>query len=58
MSAVVLHNGKLTKTVPHEEILDFILYNIALSNAVTSNEIIYRLWSIDERYREKSRSTL
>ena len=54
MSTVTLHIGKLAKTFPHdEEILNFILYNRAFGNAVTSNEIIYKLRSIDERYQEK-----
>ena len=54
MSTVTLHKDKLAKAVLHEEkILDFILYNRVLCNVVTNNEIIYKLWSIDERYQEK-----
>ena len=54
MRTVTLYKGKLAKAVLHEvEIFDFILYNMALGNAVTSNEIIYKLWSKDERYQEK-----
>ena len=34
MSNVTLRNGKLAKTIPHEEeILDFIIYNRGLGNA-------------------------
>ena len=41
MSIVTLYKGKLAKAAPHEEeILDFILYDRVLGNAVTSNEII------------------
>ena len=36
MSTIILHKGELTITVQHEdEILDFILYNIALGNSKT-----------------------
>ena len=59
MSNVTLNKGKLAKTVLHEEeILEFILYNRALDNAVANNEIIYKPWSIDKRYQEKSWSTV
>ena len=47
MSTVTLHKDKLAKRVPHEEIIDFILNNRAFGYAVTSNEIIYKFWSID-----------
>ena len=30
-----------------------ILYNRAIDNVVISNKIIYKLWSIEERYQEK-----
>ena len=43
MRTVTLYKGKFAKTVPHEEILDIILYNRALDNSVTSNKIIYKL---------------
>ena len=47
MSTITFHKVKLAKTVSHgKEILDFILYNRALVNALTSNEIIYKIWSI------------
>ena len=36
-----------------KESLDFIAYNIELDNAVTNNEIIYKLRNINERYQEK-----
>ena len=36
----MLHKGKLAKTVPHEEILDLILNNWNLGDAVTINKII------------------
>ena len=59
MSTVTLYKDKLTKAVSHEtKFLDFILYNRSLDNAVTRNNYIYKLWSIDDRYREKSLSTL
>ena len=55
MTTVSLHKGKWAKNASHrEEILDFILYNRDIGNAVTNNEIFYKLWSIDERYLEKS----
>ena len=39
MSTITLHKCEPEKTVSHEEeILDFILYNRALGNAVTSNK--------------------
>ena len=41
MSTVTLHKGKLANTASHEEMIDFILYNRALGNTVTCNEIIY-----------------
>ena len=40
------------------EILDFVLYNRALGYAVTSNEVIFKLRSMDEGFRENSQSTL
>ena len=59
MSTINLHQGKSSKTISYEsEILDYVYYNRALGNAVTSNEIIFKLWSIDEKYREKSLSSL
>ena len=40
--------GKLVNTVSHEErILDLIIY-MDLGNTVTSNKIVYKLWSIDK----------
>ena len=37
----------------HEnDILDFVLYNKALGNVVASNEIIYKLWSINDKNKE------
>ena len=52
---ITLHQGKSSKTISYEsEIFDYVYYNRALGNAVTSNEIIFKLWSIDEKYGEKS----
>ena len=34
-----------------------ILYNREIYNVVTSNKIIYKLWSIEERYQEKMEYT-
>ena len=54
MSTITLHQGKSSKTITYEsEILDYVYYNRALGNALTSNGIIFKLWSIDEKYREK-----
>ena len=48
MSTITLHQGKSSITISFEsEILDYAYYNRALGNAVTSNEIIFKLWSID-----------
>ena len=59
MSTIILHQQKFSKTILYEsEILDYVYYNRALGNAVTSNEIIFKLWSIDENYREKYWSSL
>ena len=59
MSTTTLHQGKSSKKISYEsEILDYVYYNRALGNAITSNEIIFKLWSIDEKYREKSWSSL
>ena len=44
MKTFSLHKDELAKTIPHkEEIFDFILYDRDLGNAVTSNEIIYKI---------------
>ena len=54
MSTVALHIGRLAKKYSYKENnLDFILYYKALGNAETSSKIIYKLWSIEKRYREK-----
>ena len=59
MSTITLHQRKSSKTISYEsKILDYVYYNRALGNAVTSNKIIFKLWSIDEKYREKSWSSL
>ena len=48
MTTVTLNKGKLTKAYQNEEkILDFILYNWTLGNAVTNNELIYKFWIIN-----------
>ena len=58
MSTITLHQGKSSKTISYQsEILDYVYYNRALKNAVTSNEIIFKLWRIEEKYREKSWSS-
>ena len=55
LNTITLHQEKVALTVTVEsEILDFVFYNRALGNVVTSNEIIYKLWSINENYKEKS----
>ena len=44
LNTITLYQGKVALTITHEnEILDFVLYNRALSNVVTSNEIIYKI---------------
>ena len=44
LNTITLHHGKLALPIAHKnEILDFVLYNRALGNVVTSNEIIYKL---------------
>ena len=47
LDTTTLHQAKIALTITHENgILDFVLYNRALGNGVTSNQIIYKLWSI------------
>ena len=59
LNTITLHQAKVALTITHEhEILDIVLYNRALGNVVASNQIIYKLWSIDEKYNEKSWSSL
>ena len=36
------------------EILDYVLFNRAYENFVTNNEIMFKPWSMDEIFREKS----
>ena len=44
MNTISLHHGKDAKTMSFEgEILDYVIYNRALGNAVTSNEVIIKL---------------
>ena len=44
LNAITPHQEKVALTITHEhEILDFVLFNRALSSVVTSNEIIYKL---------------
>ena len=51
LNTITLHQTKVALTITHEnEILDFVLYNWALDNVVSSNQILYKLWSIDEKY--------
>ena len=48
LNTITFHQGKVALTITHEhEILDFILYNRAPGNVVTSNQIIYKLLSVD-----------
>ena len=55
MSTFEFHKDILAKTVSREEeILDFILFDRSLGNAVARNEIIYKLWRIDERYQKNN----
>ena len=59
ISTITLYQIKSSKTTSYEsEIIDYVYYNGALGNVVTSNEIIFKLWSIDEKYKEKSWSSL
>ena len=59
LNTITLHQAKVALTITYEnKILDFVLYNRALGNVVSSNQIIYKLWSIDEKYNEKSWSLL
>ena len=59
LNIIALHQAKIALTIKHEnEIFDFILYNRALGNIVTSSQIIYKLWSINDKYMEKSWSSL
>ena len=51
-NTISLYHGKAAKTMPYEiEILDYVLYNRVLGNDVTSNEVIFKLWSIDQTFR-------
>ena len=44
INTISLHHGKATKMMSFVgEILDYVLYNRAYGNAVTSNEVIYKL---------------
>ena len=56
LNTITLHKGKLALTFTHEsKILDFALYNRAPGNVVTNNEIIYKLWSTDDKIRKNHR---
>ena len=49
LNTITLHQVKVTFTTTHQnEILNFLLYNRALGNEITSNEVKYKLLSIDE----------
>ena len=51
LNTITLHQAKVALTITHEnEILIFVLYNRALGNKVTSNEIKYKLLSINKQY--------
>ena len=59
LNTITLRLWKVTLPLTHEnEILDFILNNKALGNVATSNEIVYKFWSINKKYKEKSCSSL
>ena len=59
LNSITLHQGKVILTITHEnKILDFILYNRELGNVVINNQIIYKLLSINEKYKGKSWSSL
>ena len=54
LNIITLHQGKIVLAITHEhEIVDFVLYNRALGNVVTSNQMIQAL-KIDQKYNEKS----
>ena len=50
MISATFHKGKWVKIVQHEEEIFYFIYNKDLDNAVISSEIIYKHWSIVERY--------
>ena len=59
LNSITLHQVKVILTITHEnKILDFILYNRELGNVVISSQIIYKLLSINEKYKGKSWSSL
>ena len=59
LNSITLLQAKVVLTITHEnEILDFVLYNRALGSVISSNHTIYKLWSIDEKYKKKSWSSL
>ena len=44
LNTITLLQGKVAYSITHEnEIIDFVFYNTALGNVVTSIEIIYKL---------------
>ena len=44
LNTITLHQVRVALTITYEhEILDFVLYNRALGNVVSSNQIIYKL---------------
>ena len=55
LNTITLHQAKVAHKITHtNEILDFVLYNMKLGNVVTSNQIIDKLWSLDDKYKKKS----
>ena len=53
MNTFTINHGKAAKTMSFEgEILDYVLYSRALGNAETSNEVIFKLWSMNETFRD------
>ena len=53
MNTITLHHRKAAKTISFEgEILNYVLYNNALGNAVVSKEVIFKLYCMDETFRE------
>ena len=58
MNIITLHHENTAKTMLfEEEIIDYILYSRALANAVKSNRNIFKLWSLNETFREKMENT-
>ena len=51
---ITLHLEKDAKIPSFKgEILDYVLYSRVLGNDVTSSEVIFKLWYMDETFKEK-----